>query len=307
MTHENELHMDNDDIPVGRVLSRREVLKFFGGAGLAIFASGALSKVVMAQDATATATAAEILATDCVVRPEMTEGPYFVDALLNRIDIRPDPVLDIFKEGVPLKLQIQVYDVTDATCNPLEGVQVDIWQCDAIGTYSGVEDAGFETLDEGWLRGYQVTDEFGVVDFLTIYPGWYSGRTVHVHVKIRTDPESEDGYEFTSQFYFDDDLSDTIHAMEPYSEHSGQRDTYNDTDMHYNGETGDQMLLTLEEWTEEETGESGYLAVFSIGLDLSDEEVGASDSEDMSAGGPGGTPPSRGPGGPGADATETSD
>ncbi|MCA9881620.1 MAG: intradiol ring-cleavage dioxygenase [Anaerolineaceae bacterium] len=296
--------MDNDDIPVGRVLSRREALKLFGGAGLAIFASGALSKVVLAQDATATAT--DVLVTDCVVRPEMTEGPYFVDALLNRMDIRPDPVLDIVKEGVPLKLKLQVYDVTDATCNPLEGVQVDIWQCDAVGTYSGVEDAGFETLDESWLRGYQVTDEFGVVEFLTIYPGWYSGRTVHVHVKIRTDPESEDGYEFTSQFYFNDDLSDMIHAMQPYSEKAGARDTYNDTDMHYNGETGDQMLLTLEEWTEEETGESGYSAVFSIGLDLSDEEVGASDSEDMGAAG-GGTPPQGGPGGPPAQSTETSD
>lgn len=283
----NDLDLHDDDIPVGRVLSRREILKLFGGASIAIVATSTLGKIALAQEVTP-----EALVPDCVVRPEMTEGPYFVDTMLNRSDIRSDATLDILKEGVPLRLKIVVYDVTDSQCAPLEDVQVDIWQCDAIGTYSGVEDAGFETLEENWLRGYQITDENGEVEFMTIYPGWYSGRTVHIHVKIRTDPESEEGYEFTSQFYLDDDLSDMIHAMEPYSEHEGERDTYNDTDMHYDGETGDQLLLTLEEAPEDDE-EGGYIAVFSIGLDLNDEEVGASDAESMGGGmgGPGGEPP----------------
>lgn len=300
--NDKQVDIHDDDIPVGRVLSRREILKLFGGAGFALVASGTLTKVSLAQEVTP-----EVMIPDCVVRPEMTEGPYFVDAMLNRSDIRSDPVLDIVKDGVPLRLKLVVYDVTDSQCTPLENVQVDIWQCDALGTYSGVEDAGFETLDEAWLRGYQITDEDGAVEFMTIYPGWYSGRTVHIHVKIRTDPESEEGYEFTSQFYFDDDLSDMIHSMEPYNEITEQRDTYNATDMHYDGETGDQLLLTLEE-VDEDDEEGGYVATFSIGLDLSDEEVGAADGfmtgDDGSPRGPGGMPSD---GGPSPESTEESD
>ena len=310
MTYDHpDRHTDihDDDIPVGRILTRREMLKLFGGAGITLLASGTLAKVALAQEATP-----EMMALDCVVRPEMTEGPYFVDTMLERSDIRADTLLDIVKAGVPLSLKLVVYDVTDGQCAPLEGVQVDIWQCDALGTYSAVEDAGFETLEENWLRGYQITDEEGMVEFMTIYPGWYSGRTVHVHVKIRTEPESEEGYEFTSQFYFDDELSDMIHAMEPYSEITEERDTYNDTDMHYDGETGDMMLLTLEEADEESDAAGGYTAVFSIGLDLSDEEVGASDSDSMTGGGdgpggPGGAPPGGGNGEPPPQTTEEAD
>jgi len=119
--------------------------------------------------------------------------------MLNRMDIRIDPTDESIKEGLPLKLVYRVSDVTGGTCAPLAGAQVDVWHCDADGVYSGVQDRSFDTTDQIWLRGYQITDEAGIATFLTIVPGWYSGRAVHIHFKIRT----EDGYEFTSQFFFD--------------------------------------------------------------------------------------------------------
>jgi protocatechuate 3,4-dioxygenase beta subunit len=116
--------------------------------------------------------------------------PYFVDNQLNRSDIRIDPSDGSVKEGAPLRLAFQVSDVSANACSPLAGAQVDVWHCDALGVYSGVSDPGFDTSGQLWLRGYQVTDESGYCEFTTIYPGWYSGRAVHIHFKIRTDPYS---------------------------------------------------------------------------------------------------------------------
>lgn len=300
-----ELH--DDDKPVGRVLSRREVLKLLGGASAIMVAGTSFSRLFAAAvtpTPTPGATATAIPA--CVVKPEMTEGPYFVDELLNRSDIRIEPSDGSVKPGVLLNLIFNVYDITDQKCAPLKDVQVDVWQCDALGTYSDIEESGFNTVGQKFLRGYQITDEDGVVKFITIYPGWYSGRTVHIHFKIRTDPTSDTGYEFTSQLYFDDTITDQIHALEPYNEKGTDRDTRNDNDMHYaNG--GDQMLLTLE------TIEEGYSATFSIGLDLNDADAGDDDSFSMSGGpsggggAPGGNPPNGTPpaGGPGARPTAT--
>jgi protocatechuate 3,4-dioxygenase beta subunit len=87
---------------------------------------------------------------------------------------------------------------------------------------------GFNTEGQKWLRGYQVTDANGVAQFTTIYPGWYSGRAVHIHFKIRTSLE-DNGYEFTSQFFFGDSLSDQVFANAPYTS-KGQRDRLNDDD-----------------------------------------------------------------------------
>jgi hypothetical protein len=145
-----------------------------------------------------------------------------------------------------------------------------------------VSDPGFDTSDQKWLRGYQITDESGVAEFITIYPGWYSGRTVHIHFKIRTDPDSEEGYEFTSQFFFDEALTDIVYAQEPYAE-KGQRDTLNESDSIYQGSEG---LLTLD--VVEMEDEEGYTATFGIGLDLSQP---APTESGMGAGGPAGGPP----------------
>lgn len=269
-----ELH--DDDKPIGRVLSRREVLTLLGGSSAALIIGGGLTRLVGAQ-ATGTATPVPTVSPipACVVRPELTEGPYFVDGMLNRMDIRIDPTDESIKEGLPLKLVYRVSDVTGGTCAPLAGAQVDVWHCDADGVYSGVQDRSFDTTDQIWLRGYQVTDEAGIATFLTIVPGWYSGRAVHIHFKIRT----EDGYEFTSQFFFDPTLIETIYAEEPYAA-KGSPDTPNTRDNIYQG-SDDLMTLNLLPLTEEELEEldvtAGYSATFDIGLDLSDAQVGAAD------------------------------
>jgi protocatechuate 3,4-dioxygenase beta subunit len=189
-----------------------------------------------------------------------------------------------------LTLAFVVSQISDASCAPLAGATVDIWHCDVLGVYSGVSDPGFDTSGQSWLRGYQVTDENGRAEFTTIYPGWYSGRAVHIHFKIRTTVTGNETYEFTSQFFFDDALSDQVFTQAPYNT-KGQRDTLNSTDSIYAG-GGDQMALNLSE------ANGGYATTFEIALDLSDSETGASDSAGQGGGRPGdpppgGTPPTR--------------
>lgn len=295
MKQQPEFEEEDDDKPIGRVLTRREMLALLGGTGLFVVAGSGLTRIALAQDAAATAEATAVVPS-CVVKPALTEGPYFVDGQLNRSDIRVDPTDDSIKAGAMLKLAFRVTQLDSAACIPLPGAQVDVWHCDADGAYSGVNDPGFNTEDQLWLRGYQITDENGLAEFVTIYPGWYSGRAVHIHFKIRTDPEAETGYEFTSQLFFPEDLTDIVHAEPPYDA-KGYRDVLNEDDNIY-GETGDQLLLNITE------DEDGYVAVFDIALDLSADPV-----EDPMAGGgsggPGGRSPQGGPRGGGPAATQT--
>jgi protocatechuate 3,4-dioxygenase beta subunit len=103
-----------------------------------------------------------------------------------------------------------------AGCPPLQGVQIDVCHCHAGGLYSDEQANG--TLGQTWLRGYQVTDANGNVSFTTIYPGWYSGRTIHIHLMARYyDSEGNTTYEFTTQLYFDDAISDIVLANAPYN------------------------------------------------------------------------------------------
>src|SRR5687768_12186550 len=208
--------MQNDDAMVGRLLSRREMVALLGMSGIA-----ALTEPLFGQAAGSPAGAA---VGACVVQPEQTEGPYFVDAMLKRSDIRVDPVSKAVKPGVPLRVAFNVSQVgADGRCTPIPGAQVDLWQCDADGIYSGVKDRNFNTVGQNFLRGHQVTDGHGAASFVTIYPGWYPGRAVHLHFKIRTAPAAPQGYEFISQLYFDDALNDRMFAREPYSNRTGQR------------------------------------------------------------------------------------
>ena len=276
--------MENDDQPIGRILNRREALKVLGIGSAAFLAACAspeeTSTLVPTAGSSPASLPTEIAPTasstlDCVVRPEMTIGPYFVDEQLDRSDIRLNSVDNSVKEGVPLTLNIVVASVGNNSCTPLEGAQVDIWHCDAQGQYSGVSDRGFETTGQDFLRGYQVTNTSGGVQFQTIYPGWYSGRAVHIHFTIRTRGADGEDYQFTSQFFFDDSLTDQVHAQEPYAS-KGQRDTLNSTDNIFQG-GGDQLLFNLQG-----DNASGYTGTMNMGLDLTDIQVGASDS----AGGP---------------------
>jgi protocatechuate 3,4-dioxygenase beta subunit len=135
---------------------------------------------------------------------------------------------------------------------------VDIWHCDASGVYSDVSDPSFNTMGQKFLRGYQVTDGSGSVRFSTIYPGWYSGRAVHIHFKIRLFAGPQKTYEFTSQLYFDDSLTDRVHSQPPYNS-KGTRHTRNSQDGIFS-EGGSQLLLDLTQTSQ------GYSAMFDIGL-----------------------------------------
>jgi protocatechuate 3,4-dioxygenase beta subunit len=148
--------MENDDKPIGQILSRRDALKVLGIGSAAFLAACAApegtSTAISTLGVTQAATASTAL--DCVVRPELTIGPYFVDEQLNRSDIRLNSSDSSVKEGLPLTLQINVASVANSSCTPIEGAQVDIWHCDAQGQYSGVSDQGFDTTGQNFLRGY---------------------------------------------------------------------------------------------------------------------------------------------------------
>ena len=259
--------MENDDLPVGRLLNRREALKLLGAISAAMLAGCApgaasptstrvpstASAATAAPTQAASATTAATLPT-CIVRPEVTEGPYYVDEDLNRSDIRSDPGTGAVKDGALLALTFRVMQVTSTGCTPLAGAKVEIWHCDAAGVYSDVSDPGFDTTGQKFLRGYQVTDANGQATFTTIYPGWYSSRAVHIHFKIHDDTSGQ-GREFTSQLFFDESLSDQVFAQAPYAS-KGQRDTLNSTDRIYDS----QLLLAATQTN------AGYAATFDIGL-----------------------------------------
>ena len=246
--------MHNDDDQIGQLLSRREALLLLGAAG------GSLMFGCRAPASNGGAASSSVAQGGmCVVRPQQTEGPYFVDERLNRSDIRSDPTDGVVKAGAPLALSFFVSRVGDNSCAPMPGAFVDIWQCDAAGVYSDATDRSFATVGKKFLRGYQITDANGVARFTTIYPGWYPGRTVHIHFKIRTALDRS-GYDFTSQIYFDDAVTDAVFAQEPYAQR-GPRRTRNEQDgIFRNG--GSQLLVAPAP-----SGDA-FTADFRIGLQV---------------------------------------
>lgn len=246
--------MHDDDAPIGHVLSRREVLALLGAAGVSAVGGGLLlGRPRWASGAPLPA---------CIARPEQTEGPYFVDEALDRPDIRPDPATGTVPDGVPLRLTFRVSRVSGTECRPLSDAVVDVWQCDALGVYSDVRDiqGRFDTVGQKFLRGHQITDAQGTARFTTIYPGWYEGRTVHIHFKIRTAPRSGRGYDFTSQLYFDDGLTDQVMRAEPYAQ-KGPRSVRNERDGLFR-RGGDRLMLAVAEQGD------GYAGTFDIGLQM---------------------------------------
>jgi protocatechuate 3,4-dioxygenase beta subunit len=155
----------------------------------------------------------------CVLTPQQTEGPFFVDVGLARADIRED------REGALLRVALTLVDVDG--CTPIRDAVVNIWHADAGGAYSGFpgQPGGIDTTGQTFLRGFQLTDAAGRVEFTTIYPGWYPGRTVHIHVRIHLDATSL----LTTQVYFPDSVTDAVLTTPPYDSR-GARSTTNATD-----------------------------------------------------------------------------
>ncbi len=271
MTHDHEER--------GRVLTRREALAALGVGGGALAAGrwilGTGPDVALAAQAEGIARALPA----CVAKPEQTEGPFFVDAGLERSDIRSDPSTGAASEGIPLTLRFNVSRISRGDCSPLPGALVDLWQCDADGVYSGVEDEGAPAAarEQQFLRGYQHTDDDGVARFTTIFPGWYRARAVHVHFKVRTEVAGQP-YEFTSQLYFDEALTDKVHAEAPYAAR-GRRTRMNADDRIFR-DGGESLMARVSE------ADDGYAATFDLGLDLTDAETGRPDGGDGRRGRP---------------------
>jgi len=239
----------SDDLTMGSLLSRRDALRLLGGSVACVIAGIPVSlRAIGGADPA------------CVFRPAQTEGPYFVDERLNRSDIRSDPKTGKVKPGTPLGLTVALSRVEKGQCQPLAGAQVDIWHCDAQGVYSDVKDPGFSTIGQQFLRGYQISDPGGEARFLTIYPGWYPGRTVHIHLKIRTAPHTSQSFELTTQMYFQDALSDRIFADPPYAEKGARVGRNQDDRIFRRG--GEQLLLSPM------PAANGFRATFSVGLQL---------------------------------------
>lgn len=245
--------MHDDDRSIGHLLTRREALGLLGAGGLGLI----LSPVGRGQGE-GRAAAAEPGA--CVARPALTEGPYFVDAKLNRSDIRSDPSDGSVKPGAPLRLALRVSRLAAGACAPLPGATVDVWQCDALGAYSDVSDPGGSTVGKKFLRGYQVTDADGLARFTTIYPGAYPGRAVHIHFKIRSAAGGGRMHEFTSQLFFDDGLTDQVHAQPPYATR-GQSRLRNVRDSIYRT-AGAQLTLAVA------PAAPGYAGSFDLALQI---------------------------------------
>lgn len=202
---------------------------------------------------------AELLARCTACRPwaEQDEGPYHREMYADRRDVVED------REGVRLRLGIRL---TGDDGEPRRDVAVEIWHCDALGRYSGfappnpsvvataaTAPRGEYRPGETFLRGRQPTDAAGMVEFHTIYPGWYPGRTVHVHVIVR----NADAV-LTTQLYFPDEITDVVLDSSPYAERPG-RDTTNDTDEIF-PIGGEPAVLDLEPAAE------GHLAAVCLAL-----------------------------------------
>jgi protocatechuate 3,4-dioxygenase beta subunit len=228
----------DDENGAGR-LSRRSTLVRAGGLAAAALGASSLS-----------AEAAESggqSALACVLSPELTEGPYYIpDEKVRRNITEGQP-------GAPLTLRLSVLDAS--TCKPIKGAAVDIWHASAAGAYSG--EAANNTVGRTYLRGIQRTDGQGVALFKTVYPGWYQGRAVHIHVKVHVGGNVV----HTGQLFFRDSFTDAVYKRTPYKAR-GARDVRNADDSIY-GSGGSRSLLSMR------TVGKGYVGSIRMGVSTS--------------------------------------
>jgi protocatechuate 3,4-dioxygenase beta subunit len=235
-----------------RAVTRRGALLRIGGYAATAIGAGAWSakELLDAPSADAAATGPAAVAAGlvtCVLAPEMTEGPYFVEGDKVRRNITEG------KPGVPLALRLTV--VNASSCKPIKGAAVDIWHCDSGGVYSATDAQSTEDLT--FLRGIQRTDKNGLAVFKTIYPGWYPGRAVHIHLKVFLGGTTV----HTGQLFFPDKLTDVVYKRSPYNRRPN-RDPRNASDSIFrNG--GSRSLLKLAK------SGSGYVGRITMGVSRS--------------------------------------
>lgn len=241
--------------PHPTLISRTTLIKL-GGLGLSAVAAGAWSSRPALARRSSSSSARAVT---CILTPEQTAGPYYIPAEKVRRNITEH------RPGTPLTLGLTVVDA--ATCRPIEGAAVDVWHCDGGGVYSGFESASLGGAPGGgagpmnkntFLRGIQRTDARGRCAFNTIYPGWYRGRTVHIHVKVH----AGGSVVHTGQLYFPDSLTGKVYQTGVYRTRAGARDTFNNTDgIYQNG--GAQSMLALNR-----TKHGGYSGTITLGVRL---------------------------------------
>ena len=234
----------------GRV-RRREALAALGTMGVTGLIGG---RAALGGDG-ATALAAD----SCILTPEVTEGPYYIDTSLTRRDIRGG------KGGLPVEL---VFTVQNArTCNPIRNADVELWHCDAVGNYSGFENQSQGGPGGGgqgpssttrYLRGHQRTDADGEATFLTVFPGWYRGRTPHIHLKVHVGGEVV----HTGQVFFNEATTARVYRQAPYSSH-GQPDTSHGEDNIYAQAGRSRAVMRLRRRTR---GRRGYRGTITLGV-----------------------------------------
>ena len=245
------------------LLSRRQAMGLFAGLGAGVVAAacagGSSSKDASSSASTRTTSAGASGTTGssvaCVLTPEATEGPFYLDLDKVRSDITEG------KDGTPLDLKITVVDATG--CAPIKDAAVDVWHCDAGGVYSGFGQAGAggsggaqsTTDDQTFLRGTQVTDASGLGQFQTIYPGWYRGRAVHIHMKVHVGGSVV----HTGQLFFDDDLTDKVYGSAPYSSR-GTPDVRNSADDIYRSAGAASAILAVT------PSGQGYAGEITVGV-----------------------------------------
>lgn len=196
----------------------------------------------------------------CTVAPTETEGPFpypggEITNPLNRSDVTGG------QTGVPLTLNFSLVN-TNSSCAALSGYRVDIWHCNAKGYYSGYGNqpgvsGTLSYVGATWLRGYQTTDTNGKLTFVTIYPGWYSGRATHIHFEVYKDTTLIK----TSQLTMPETISDAIHITSSYN--GSVNTTRNASDSVFGNSASDLANETMSL-----TGSitDGYIATHIIGV-----------------------------------------
>jgi protocatechuate 3,4-dioxygenase beta subunit len=283
-------------------ITRRQAVKIAGTAGAVYFLAPGLPAFssVPALAATRVASAAKLT-------PELTEGPYWVNTMLHRSNVLGNTHGGGHQPGVPLRLYINVFEAT--TTKPMNGLAVDIWHANAHGLYSdessqqaggGTSGARGNTISDNWLRGYQITGKdrglrkqpvHGQVSFQTIWPGWYAGRAIHIHVRVRklhSSGATIAGY--TTQIFFSDtNNTHVLTAAAPYNARSPQTGPTTDE--------SDTVMTSADFATNivavKGSIGTGYTAVFNIAADLAEVDAAGSLSRPNTGagGGPGGPPP----------------